>query len=186
MIQNQVRQYCQEKLMPRILQANREGKFHKCAPFLPSYLILSAFPHFMPYLIFPSPPSSPPPSPPSSPPSSRPSSSLLTLFSSICSLAPLTKEFRREIMKEMGGMGMLGPTIAEFGGVSHVAYGLIAREVERVDSGYPPLFFPCSSESPLYIFECHQISFCHERAILSCYASHQHFRYRPTEEKIPQ
>ena len=29
MIQTQVRQYCQDKLMPRILQANREGKFHK-------------------------------------------------------------------------------------------------------------------------------------------------------------
>eukprot|EP00026_Physarum_polycephalum_P018146 Phypoly_transcript_19624.p1 GENE.Phypoly_transcript_19624~~Phypoly_transcript_19624.p1 ORF type:complete len:108 (+),score=2.65 Phypoly_transcript_19624:29-325(+) len=39
-------------------------------------------------------------------------------------------------MREMGGMGMLGSTISEFGGVSHVAYGLIAREVERVDSGY--------------------------------------------------
>ena len=37
----------------------------------------------------------------------------------------------------MGQMGMLGSTINEFGGVSHVAYGLIAREVERVDSGYP-------------------------------------------------
>lgn len=39
-------------------------------------------------------------------------------------------------MKEMGDMGMLGSTIPDFGGVSHVAYGLIAREVERVDSGY--------------------------------------------------
>lgn len=43
-------------------------------------------------------------------------------------------------MKEMGSMGMLGSTIPEFGGVSHVAYGLIAREVERVDSGYLSLF----------------------------------------------
>ncbi|CUW41200.1 glutaryl-CoA dehydrogenase [Magnetospirillum sp. XM-1] len=47
--------------------------------------------------------------------------------------------FDREIMNEMGEMGLLGPTIPEeFGGpgVNHVAYGLISREVERVDSGY--------------------------------------------------
>jgi glutaryl-CoA dehydrogenase len=46
--------------------------------------------------------------------------------------------FHREIMSEMGGMGMLGCTIEGYGcaGVSHVAYGLLAREVERVDSGY--------------------------------------------------
>ena len=44
-----------------------------------------------------------------------------------------------EIVREMGEMGLLGPTIAtEYGGggLSYVAYGLIAREVERVDSGY--------------------------------------------------
>ena len=44
-----------------------------------------------------------------------------------------------EIYPAMGGMGLLGPTIpAEYGGagVSAVAYGLIAREIERVDSGY--------------------------------------------------
>jgi glutaryl-CoA dehydrogenase len=49
------------------------------------------------------------------------------------------ERFDREIMNEMGEMGLLGPTIPEeFGGagVSHVAYGLIGREVERVDSGY--------------------------------------------------
>jgi glutaryl-CoA dehydrogenase len=47
--------------------------------------------------------------------------------------------FDRTIMTEMGELGLLGPTIPEeFGGagVNHVAYGLIAREVERVDSGY--------------------------------------------------
>lgn len=47
--------------------------------------------------------------------------------------------FHREIMNEFGELGMLGPTIPEeYGGpgVNHVAYGLIAREVERVDSGY--------------------------------------------------
>ena len=38
----------------------------------------------------------------------------------------------------MGSLGLLGPTIDGYGcaGVSSVAYGLIAREVERVDSGY--------------------------------------------------
>ena len=42
------------------------------------------------------------------------------------------------IMKEMGEMGFLGCTISEYDlpGVSSVAYGLINREVERVDSGY--------------------------------------------------
>ena len=64
--------YCQEKLMPRVLEANRHEIFH------------------------------------------------------------------REIMNEMGEQGLLGPTIKGYGcaGVSYVAYGLIAREVERVDSGY--------------------------------------------------
>ena len=47
--------------------------------------------------------------------------------------------FHREIMNEMGQLGLLGPTIPEaYGGpgVNYVSYGLIAREVERVDSGY--------------------------------------------------
>lgn len=47
--------------------------------------------------------------------------------------------FDREIMNELGEMGLLGCTLPEqYGcaGVNHVAYGLIAREVERVDSGY--------------------------------------------------
>lgn len=73
MIRDTARKYCQEKLMPRILEANRHEVFH------------------------------------------------------------------REIMTEMGNMGFLGSTIPEeYGGagLNHVAYGLIAREVERVDSGY--------------------------------------------------
>jgi len=47
--------------------------------------------------------------------------------------------FDRDIMTEMGELGLLGATIPEeFGGVdaNYVSYGLIAREVERVDSGY--------------------------------------------------
>jgi glutaryl-CoA dehydrogenase len=49
------------------------------------------------------------------------------------------EKFDREIMNEFGGLGFLGPTLPEKYGcaeVSHVCYGLIAREVERVDSGY--------------------------------------------------
>ncbi|WP_163648537.1 acyl-CoA dehydrogenase [Modicisalibacter sp. 'Wilcox'] len=49
------------------------------------------------------------------------------------------EHFDREILREMGELGLLGATVAEtYGGagVGHVAYGLIAREVERVDSGY--------------------------------------------------
>uniref|UniRef100_A0A9J7X0K9 Glutaryl-CoA dehydrogenase, mitochondrial n=1 Tax=Cyprinus carpio carpio TaxID=630221 RepID=A0A9J7X0K9_CYPCA len=72
MIRDSFCTYCQEKLMPRILMANRNEHFH------------------------------------------------------------------REILNEMGELGVLGPTIQGYGcaGTSYVAYGLIAREVERVDSGY--------------------------------------------------
>ncbi len=72
MIRDSARQYCQEKLMPRVLMANREEHFHT------------------------------------------------------------------EIMQEMGELGLLGLTIDGYdcAGASYVAYGLVAREVERVDSGY--------------------------------------------------
>lgn len=72
-IRDSAHQYCQEQLMPRILEANRNEIFH------------------------------------------------------------------REIMSELGELGLLGCTLPEKYGcadVNHVAYGLIAREVERVDSGY--------------------------------------------------
>jgi glutaryl-CoA dehydrogenase len=48
------------------------------------------------------------------------------------------ERFDREIMTEFGELGLLGATLDSHGcaGVSQVAYGLIAREVERVDSGY--------------------------------------------------
>jgi glutaryl-CoA dehydrogenase len=49
------------------------------------------------------------------------------------------ERFDRDIISEMGALGMLGPTIPEeYGGagLNYVAYGLIAREIERVDSGY--------------------------------------------------
>jgi glutaryl-CoA dehydrogenase len=72
MVRDQAHTYCQEKLMPRVLKANRDEIFH------------------------------------------------------------------REIMNEMGELGLLGPTIDGYGcaGVNYVCYGLVAREVERVDSGY--------------------------------------------------
>ncbi len=73
MVRDAARDYCQDKLMPRILEANRH------------------------------------------------------------------ETFDRSIMTEMGALGFLGSTIPEdYGcaGVNHVCYGLIAREVERVDSGY--------------------------------------------------
>ena len=46
--------------------------------------------------------------------------------------------FHREIMSEMGELGLLGATIDGYdcAGVNYVCYGLVAREVERVDSGY--------------------------------------------------
>lgn len=49
------------------------------------------------------------------------------------------EHFHREIMTEMGELGLLGSTLPEkYGcsGVNYVSYGLVAREVERVDSGY--------------------------------------------------
>jgi glutaryl-CoA dehydrogenase len=72
MVRDSVHKYCQEKLMPRILEANRN------------------------------------------------------------------EHFDREIISEMGELGLLGSTIEGYGcaGLNYVCYGLTAREVERVDSGY--------------------------------------------------
>ncbi len=61
-----------------------------------------------------------------------------------------------EIFREMGDIGLLGPTIpAEYGGpgLGYVSYGLIAREVERVDSGYRSMMSVQSSLVMLPIFE---------------------------------
>jgi glutaryl-CoA dehydrogenase len=77
-------------------------------------------------------------------------------------LAPRVLEaFRHEktdpgIFREMGELGMLGPTIpAAYGGpeLNYVSYGLIAREVERVDSGYRSMMSVQSSLVMLPIFE---------------------------------
>ena len=57
-----------------------------------------------------------------------------------------------EIFPEMGALGLLGPTVPEvYGGVgaSYVAYGLVAREIETVDSGYRSMM---SVQSSLVMF----------------------------------
>jgi glutaryl-CoA dehydrogenase len=48
------------------------------------------------------------------------------------------ENFDKNIMKEIGKVGLLGPTINGYGcaGVNYVSYGLIMREIERIDSGY--------------------------------------------------
>jgi glutaryl-CoA dehydrogenase len=55
--------------------------------------------------------------------------------------------FDRAIMNEFGELGFLGATLQGYGcaGVNYVSYGLIAREVERVDSGYRSAFSVQSS-----------------------------------------
>ncbi len=90
MIQGSARSYAQEKLMPRIIEANRHEFFH------------------------------------------------------------------REIMNVLGALGLLGSTIEGYGcaGINYVSYGLIAREIERVDSGYRSALSVQSSlvMYPIYAF----------------------------------
>ena len=64
------------------------------------------------------------------------------------------EHFDREIMNEFGEMGFLGATLDSHGcaGVGYVSYGLISREVERVDSGYRSAF---SVQSSLVMFPIH-------------------------------
>jgi len=70
------------------------------------------------------------------------------------------ERFDREIFREMGEMGFLGSTIDGYGcpGVNHVSYGLIAREVERVDSGYRSMMSVQSSlvMYPIYAYGTEQ------------------------------
>jgi len=77
-------------------------------------------------------------------------------------LAPRVQEAYREektdpaIFREMGELGLLGPTIEGYGcsGLGYVSYGLIAREVERVDSGYRSMMSVQSSlvMYPIYAY----------------------------------
>ena len=71
--------------------------------------------------------------------------------------ATRTETFDHEILNELGELGFLGSTIPEeYGGVgaNHVAYGLIAREMERVDSGYRSVMSVQSSlvMHPIYAY----------------------------------
>ena len=76
-------------------------------------------------------------------------------------LPRITEAFRHEhtdpaIFSEMGALGMLGATIpAQYGGadLSYVCYGLIAREIERIDSGYRSMM---SVQSSLVMFPIYQ------------------------------
>ena len=75
-------------------------------------------------------------------------------------LAPRVQEAYRDektdpaIFREMGELGLLGPTIEGYGcsGLGYVSYGLIAREVERVDSGYRSMM---SVQSSLVMYPIH-------------------------------
>ncbi|MCP3870238.1 MAG: acyl-CoA dehydrogenase [Gammaproteobacteria bacterium] len=69
-------------------------------------------------------------------------------------MANRNEQFDREIMSEMGELGLLGCTIEDYGcaGMNYVSYGLIAREVERVDSGYRSAM---SVQSSLVMFPIH-------------------------------
>lgn len=67
------------------------------------------------------------------------------------------ERFDREILEEMGELGLLGPTLPETYGcsnVNYVSYGLVAREVERVDSGYRSAMSVQSSlvMHPIYVY----------------------------------
>jgi glutaryl-CoA dehydrogenase len=64
------------------------------------------------------------------------------------------EKFDREIMNELGALGFLGATLSSHGcaDVSYVAYGLISREIERVDSGYRSAF---SVQSSLCMYPIH-------------------------------
>jgi glutaryl-CoA dehydrogenase len=100
MARDTARDYCQEKLQPRILEANRKERFD------------------------------------------------------------------REIMNEMGRLGFLGATISGYGcaGVNHVCYGLVARELERVDSSYRSAL---SVQSSLVMHPIHEFgSEAHRRKYL--------------------
>jgi glutaryl-CoA dehydrogenase len=70
-------------------------------------------------------------------------------------MAARHEKFDREIMNEFGSMGVVGSTIDGYGcaGLNYVSYGLVAREVERVDSGYRSAM---SVQSSLVMFPIHE------------------------------
>jgi glutaryl-CoA dehydrogenase len=70
-------------------------------------------------------------------------------------MAARHEKFDREIMNEFGSMGFLGSTIDGYGcaGLNYLSYGLVAREVERVDSGYRSAM---SVQSSLVMYPIHE------------------------------
>ena len=70
-------------------------------------------------------------------------------------LAHRHERFDREVLYEMGKLGFLGSTLSGYGcaGVNHVCYGLLARELERVDSGYRSAV---SAQSSLVMYPIHE------------------------------
>jgi glutaryl-CoA dehydrogenase len=73
--------------------------------------------------------------------------------------AYLNEETDREIFREMGELGLIGVTLPEKFGCansSYVAYGLVAREIERVDSGYRSMN---SVQSSLVMYPIHASRF---------------------------
>ena len=73
------------------------------------------------------------------------------------------ERFDREIVSEMGELGLLGCTLEGYGcaGVNYVSYGLVAREIERVDSGYRSVM---SVQSSLVMYPIHAYGSEEQRA----------------------
>ncbi len=73
------------------------------------------------------------------------------------------ERFDRELMREMGALGLLGATLHGYGcaGASEVAYGLVAREIERVDSSYRSCL---SVQSSLVMWPIHRYGTEEQRA----------------------
>ena len=84
---------------------------------------------------------------------------LMLIVKNVCN--PVLEQFRHEttdpsIFREMGELGLLGPTIPEqYGGagLNYVSYGLVAREIEYVDSGYRSM---ASVQSSLVMVPIHE------------------------------
>src|SRR6266705_3221229 len=73
------------------------------------------------------------------------------------------ERFDREILREMGELGFLGSTLQGYGcaGVNYVSYGLVAREIERIDSSYRSAM---SVQSSLVMYPIHAYGTEEQRA----------------------
>lgn len=92
--------------------------------------------------------------------------------------------FDRNIMKEMGELGLLGCTLKGYGcaGMGYVSYGLIANAVESVDSGYRLI---CLLHRQISIINVHNIQVGNECPIKFGDVADLHVRDRQTKRKIP-